>query len=291
MRVGLPANGGAEPSALYHASPMSPLPDVLCAGAMLGGLLALTGSWSRGARAGRFPHLAVGAVASVGTAAFSRFPGRPVAAVALAIAAGAGSAFLLEAAQRRLDPVRFPFAADAAGLAGVLGLVALLQPMPMGLAGRSLLGGGWPGQPGDAAVALAVAGAGVAGGLALALVPAARLALPARWLVAGALTAGLGAVIAWTTAVTQIPARPEPLALALAAAVAAMLGRGPVGAVAAGAVTGMAFGVASAAGIPGAAAAGALALVLVAVRPPAADPDPAGVRQEMPVTPAAPGLP
>lgn len=265
MRAGLPANGGAEPSALYHASPMSPLNDVLCAGALLGGLLALTGSWSRGARTGRFPHLAVGAVASVGTAAFSRFPGRPVAAVGLAVAIGAACGFLLEQGERRLEGVRFPYAADAAGLAGILGLAALLQPMPMGVAGRSLLGGGWPGRPGGAGVALALAAAGIACGLVLALLSAARLGLSARWLVAGALTAGLGAAIAWTTATTQIPARPEPLALALAAAAAAMPARGPLGAVATGAVAGAALGVASAAGVPGGAAVGALALVLVVV--------------------------
>lgn len=235
---------------------MSSFTTALGAGLALGGVLALCGSWSRGARAGVVPHLGVGLAPAVGVAAAIRLaPQGRIAAVALALVLGAAFGYGAHALQA--GPTtnrRLPFGLDLAAVAGALAVISLLGAPPF-VVGTTALGGSWPDHtgvvsalPNGAAVALAA----LIAVAALALLPQSVLPTPVRWGMAGGVAALLGLQAAWGIGVAGPTVPPEPLTLALAAFVAGTLGRAPVGA----AVVGMGLGLACAAlellGVPSA---------------------------------------
>ena len=229
---------------------MTTFPAFLCAGAMLGGLLALGASWSRGARAGRFPHLAVGGVPSVGICCMLRLGARPLLGLIVAGLGGAGVAAALWVAERPGRRPAFPLAADLLGLAAITGVVALLAPGGPGIELRSLLGGSWPRSSGGAGTMLGVAAACVSAAVLLARLPAAALSLRARWVAAGAAGSLLAALATWISAPGFAAGRPDPLALAVAAAACALLSRGPLPAAAVGLAAGLVLAPAALAGVP-----------------------------------------
>lgn len=261
---------------------MTTFPAFLCAGAMLGGLLALGASWSRGARAGRAPHLAVGGVPSVGICCMLRLGNRPLLGLIVAGLSGAAVAAALWRAERpggpgasRLTASRqgaarlaaFPLAADLLGLAGIAGIVALLAPGGPGVELRSLLGGSWPRSSGGAGAMLGVAAACVCAAVLLARLPVEALSLRARWIAAGAAGSLLAALATWISAPGFAAGRPDPLTLALAAAACAMLSGGPLLALPVGLAAGLVVALVALAGVPAGLSVGALLLVALLARP------------------------
>jgi hypothetical protein len=217
---------------------------VLLPGLALGGVLAAAAAWSRGAREGVVPHLGVGAVGAVGIAAAGRLAGVGWLAVLLAVAvvgcaAGLGSRWL--DAQVRLRAGHLPaVSADLAVLAAAVVAASLLRPqaavpLPLGLIG---------GQPGTAGGLVALA-LGLGGVAALLHPAAAELGSALRWSLFGGLvsvTAVLasGAVGPGGLAVLNLPPVTDPGGLALRTGAAALAGRDPADAAAAGVGLGIA---------------------------------------------------
>jgi hypothetical protein len=217
---------------------------VLLPGLALGGALAAAAAWSRGARDGVIPHLGVGALGAVGIAAAGRLAGAGwlpalVAVAAVGCAGGLASRWL-DAQVRSRAGLLPDVSADLAVLAAAVVAASVLRPqtavpLPLGLLG---------GQPGTAG-GLAALAVGLAGVAALLHRAASGLGPTVRWSLFGGLvsvTAVLasGAVGAGGLAALTLPPVTDPGGLALRAGAAALAGRDPADAAAAGVGLGVA---------------------------------------------------
>jgi hypothetical protein len=243
---------------------MSSFSTALGSGLALGGVLALCGSWSRGARAGAVPHLGVGLAPALGVAAALRLaPQGRVPAFAFALVLGGAFGYGAHALQARAAATgRLPFGLDLAAAALGLAVVSLLGVRPF-VVGTTVLGGSWPDHTGVAAAlpnGAVIAVAAVVAVSVLARLPQAIAPAPVRWTLAGAVAALLGVQAAWGAGVALPTVPPEPVALALAAFAAGALGRTPVRAAAVGMGLGLACAGAELLGIPGALLIAGLAL-------------------------------
>jgi hypothetical protein len=227
-----------------------PLTDLLrpalVPGLGLGGVLAASAAWSRAARSGPVPHLAVGAVAGLGLVVAQRLQARPPVLVLLLVAAAAAVVVTIMLAVERAVTERagrsgpLPALADLVVLGLVLALTsqltpALAAPLPFGpLGGIPSTTGGLLG--------------GLLGGAVAVMVASRRPPAPIRPVLA--LLAGAGVAAAAVLAGGAVaPAQPmfgtlvglpDTAGLALRAAAAALAGRrGPADAAAAGLALGL----------------------------------------------------
>lgn len=214
---------------------------VIVPGLALGGVLAVAACWSRSARTGPLPHLAVGALAAVAVALGTRLDAAPAPLVFfLVVVAGGGMGRLA----RELD-VRLPAGravpvplSDVALLGGAIAMVGVLTPVGLGVVAVGPVGplGGLPGTVGGlAAVVIGVGSAFVLVSARVAVRFASVLTPERRWGVAGGAVAA-SAVLA-SGALSPFPAAPElvmivaadPVGLALRTVAAAVAGRGEAG--------------------------------------------------------------
>jgi hypothetical protein len=205
------------------------LATALLHGLALGGVLAVTGAWSRLARLGAAPHLGVGAVAGVVAVAGLRLAvWSPWAALVICVLLGgllgAGLSLLHARATTAGTARGYPYLPDLAVLAGLIAMSVALRP-PTAIA---LPFGPLGGQPGTGAALLAAATGGL-GAFAIASrrVPAGRTA---RWAAAGAAVAvptvlAAGALSAGPMLLSGIIGVPDTAGLALRATAVAFAAR------------------------------------------------------------------